>query len=377
MSPIAIYGATVSLPLFVFLLCIPLAVLFVLKLRRDTKTALERMAHEPWNPPAGAFPSRITLRSCAEHAWNDRETAEAAIHDLRALGFEEVGPFDVENLPNQHIYGLVQQAESIRANVEEHTKIGVVVELVSAFEDGRKIYISTSKLPVFEQAPGITVRHVPGVSVARLHRLMLDERPDGPLRPVLPSHYAADYETGFAQLRDWRNLRGGFREDEIRAILTARGEEFDEARVAALCQAQKDGALLGIYEVLYRRFFAEANLTNLERVRLRDRVLIIHDLLPIEIVASAFNLTVKEAENKVASRKQQPGIHDEWLDAEEANSWAKSSPRAAFAVLNACRPGGLWVVKYGSFQEPIAADIYGPPGPYQPVKPMDDPHLLA
>jgi hypothetical protein len=199
----------------------------------------------------------------------------------------------------------------------------------------------------------------PGLDARGLYLKMREVRPDGVPTVVEAGGFAADYEQGYAELRDWHNLRGGFDEREIRSIAAADGRVPNDAQVDQMLRNEAHRAAIGLSEAAFHRFFAEAELDDLTRFRLSRRIVIIHDRLPIESVAELFHQSVAEADGKIAEASR-AGLHDDDLD--RPVPLAMCAPRQAFVALNDLLPAGRRFRKVGEVSEPIATDLYAPPG---------------
>jgi hypothetical protein len=360
------------LPLVVFAICLPLLGLLVVLLRREAKAAVRRLAQEPIPTSPGGRPARIRLRRPEPYASEDtqerlesQDEIEAAMEvqarQLLDLGFQDAGLFEVEEIPEIRIRGLVKPEESIRAIVERHPDVGVWTEVITRYEDGTRFALSNfSKWPVLAVPPNLIVRRAPGLGAAELYRRALAARPVAPMEPASVAEFVPAYEEAWAELMDWLNLRGGYDEHDIRAIAEGKGLQPTDEQVAAWREVQEEQSWVGLNEALYRRFFAEADLSDLERARLRDRLVIVHDRLPIEVVAGTFGLTVEEADAMMTAGDAPDGLYDDWVDREAAVAWSKRPPRVAFAILNDHASKRHQFCKIGEVGHPVEADIYAP-----------------
>lgn len=329
-------------------------------IRRDARAALRLAARSPKWPHATKSPARIRLAPVDGVAWEDVEAVEAPSQILRDLGFADAGTFAIEALGGLCLRGFVRPQEGLRAMVAERGWQDVFVEMIARYEDGRKLVLTNRrKSGDLEWPPGSSVEHHPGLDARGLYARMRVARPAGLPTVVGAEGFAADYERGYAELRDWRNLRGGLDEREIRSIAAAKGKEPDDDWVAAAVEAEGVRAAMGLSEAAFHRFFAEADLDDLTRFRLSRRIVIVHDRLSIEAIAEVFRLTVAEADWKLVAVAQ-AGLHDDELD--RPAPLAAWPPRRAFVALNDLLPRRRRFRKVGEFAEPIATDLYAPPG---------------
>jgi hypothetical protein len=73
---------------------------------------------------------------------------------------------------------------------------------------------------------------VPESDPASVYERMLVERPEMPIAPDHVDDFVAQYQDRYARIMDWRTLRGGYTEDEIRAISAVSGLRPTDEMVA-------------------------------------------------------------------------------------------------------------------------------------------------
>jgi hypothetical protein len=350
--------------LSIITVCSLIASVFMLvALNRDAKAAMRRAADAPVRPYPDIKPSRIRLLPRAKLDWADEEGAREQAEQLLALGFRDAGLFEIEAKEGYRIWGFVRPEGSIRAVVQELPEVGESVEVVTRYQDGSMLTFSNvaQGVPV-SRPPGLDVEYLPGLDAKDLVGRMLEERADRAVVSVDVEGFAAEYEEVWAHLMDWRNLRGGLVEDELRAVGLSRGKEWDDRKIAEMREEQEAFAFAGLYESLADRYFAEADLTVSERYRLKSWLVIIHDRMPIEAIAGAFRLSLDEADSRIARASRSASLHDDTVDGFYPRPLSEWSPRLAFASLNATFPRRRQFGKLAEIAEPIAADIYAPPG---------------
>jgi hypothetical protein len=349
--PVITFGAVLA---FAFLL---------VALNRDAKAAMQRAADAPVRPFPDIKPSRIRLLAQEKLDWADEKGANEQARQLLALGFRDAGLFVIEAKEEYRIWGFVRPEGSIRAVVQELPEAGQSVNVVTRYQDGGMLTLSNNaqgfraSLP-----PGFEIEYLPGLDAKGLFGRMQEERTDRGVLNIGVEGFAAEFEEVWATLMDWRNLRGGLVEDELRALCQARGEECDDHKIAELREEQEAFAFAGLYESLADRYFAEADLTVAQRYRLKSWLVIIHDRMPIEAIAGAFRLSVEEADSRIARAARSARLHDDLIDGVYPKPLTEWTPRQAFAGLNETFPRRRRYGKLAELAEPIAADVYAPPG---------------
>jgi hypothetical protein len=344
--------------------CAIIAFAFLLvALNRDAKEAMRRAADAPVRPFADINPSRIRLVPRETLEWADEKGALEQAGQLHALGFRDAGFYEIEAKEDYRIWGFVRPEGSIRAVVREMPEDGQSVNVVTRYQDGGMLTLSNSAkgIPV-SRPPGLDLEYLPGFDAQELVGRMHAERTDRAVLKIGVEGFAAEFEEVWAILMDWQNLRGGLDEDELRAVGRSRGLEWDDHKIAELREEQETNALAGLYESLAHRYFAEADLTVSQRYRLKSLLVIIHDRMPIEAIAGAFRLSLEEADSRIARASRSASLHDDTVDGIYPKPLTEWSPRQAFASLNETFPRRRRYGKLAELTEPIAADVYAPPG---------------
>jgi hypothetical protein len=177
------------------------AVLFVRTVVVKTAEAIGRQAVEKQ-------PDEIHLTRRGPQVWSNPQQASALANPLLATGFDDAGTFAVEELPNVYVRLLADPRHSIAANVCEHPKGGLWLELVSRYVDGTVATFSTLRPTGLDPRPGFTMVNAPGLEPSALLERALAERPDKALQRVDASEAARLFEQGYGQSIAWRKRHG-------------------------------------------------------------------------------------------------------------------------------------------------------------------------
>jgi|GEM_PF-6549849 len=188
-------------------------------------------------------PSRVTLNGTGTPNWSDRSWAQGWIEEFRANGFEEVGAFDVEEIPNLIVYGFCDQSRSVWGTVTEMGSVARYAEIVAHFEDGRSFMATTQDPAMASQLPWQTAVHLPSARLAELIRAFESRGLEGELKGVHPSifvdRFTEAYQRGMEYQFSEGPLRNSFNPD-ILEISDFAGVDYPDfgACLAALGEEQ-------------------------------------------------------------------------------------------------------------------------------------------
>jgi hypothetical protein len=171
---------------------------------------------------------------------------------------------------------------------------------------------------------------------------LLRERPARPLDADTVDDFAEKFETRYARIRDRRNARGGFGEEEIRALCRIKNLNVTDEMIASCRQQIAEQALAGLEVALFERVFASQGWSDAEAEAMLPRLVIIHDRLTVYKAARAF--------------KHRLSVRDKTVQ-EVLAEIEGATPRQAFAALNNSL-GNEGLELLGSVAEPIEADVY-------------------
>lgn len=326
--------------LLVLVLIVGLAILtLLLKFRRFAKTArqfLEELGQ------SSATPAKVTLERMATATWSDAKAIGRTVEPLPDLGFEQVGTFQVAEIDGLQLQAWIQPKEDVTAVVYEHPQAGVWLDLVTRYADGtRWTYANTSQGSGVDHQPGHTVERFPGVDTRGLYQKHLADRDSKPREKADPATFVAVFEKAYSDEMEWRNSRGGPTEEEIHRIAALANDTYDERVLRGTRQALQAHALDQLNDSLRERFLEESNVLAAEQERLRDRLVIIHDMLSLDAIEETLS---------------------DWLDREfDSSHFEDAPPRVAFAAFNLTLPVEERFHKLGELEEPIDADVYRGP----------------
>ncbi|MFO0909255.1 MAG: hypothetical protein U0794_13045 [Isosphaeraceae bacterium] len=325
-----------------FLLLILFLVVGLLVLRwklrsfaRELKHSLESFAEAA---AASQTPSRLHLQRLATSAWMDEEEAGELSEQLRDLGFEHVGFYQTEEVAGLSLESWVQREARAWAVVYEHPQAGVWLDLVSQYDDGRRItFANTLQGEGVDQSPGHEVIRIANLDARELYARFIDERPVGPLTELHAEDFQRQFEKVYADEMDWRNSRGGATAEEIRRIAEL-GRVLRRGTLQAIEDQTREHAFQELDKAILERFLKESNSAS-EWEDARDSAFVVHDGLDTASLIA-----------RVEDYLDTTGLDDH-----------DGGSRARFARFNAAKPSEERCRKLGSVEAPVAADIYAAP----------------
>jgi hypothetical protein len=272
----------------------------------------------------------------------------ARVERLRQLGFQDVGRFQIIQSPDTYLWAFVKPPVGVTAVWSKHTGGFTGFEMATHYARSSFALVSGPLAALGIDPPGWTIRRVIDTDEAMMHERMLTERPAKPVDGDDVDDFASRFQERWARIQDWRNLRGGYTEDEIRAISAARGLDPTQEMIAEGRKSVAKQALLGVEVILQEQFFSEAELTDREAEAILPWMAIVHDRLDFDMLVQLFTRRWLSAFGTV--------IPERCPVAEEIRAMGKP-PREAFSMLNDHMPGQRFQLT-GRVTQPVAADVY-------------------
>lgn len=227
-------------------------------------------------------PSRITLRSQGPLAqWQDVARASREISDLKALGFEEIDSYTIDQMPGFHMSALVHPSHQIWGVVNEHPQAGIWTDLNTRYPDGSSFTVASAPETGIDQHPQHRNVKVPGGSAEQLLARMLSERPAGPAS-LTPDQFVTNFEGGYAEVMDWRLSRGGPTAEEVKAVAALKGQVLTEEDLKLAMQVQRAQSMAELDRLLGALFLEQSAIPASQWTKVEHRVIYIHDDLTEE-----------------------------------------------------------------------------------------------
>jgi hypothetical protein len=283
-------------------------VLLLLMLRFALPWWLSRKIAAMADLPQTGIAARITLLPDVQ-AWQQPATADH-IDQMQALGFDEVGRFSVPEMPTMQLWAGVHPQDGIVAAIYDHGKMPVFFDVVRVYDDYTTCTVSTNSI----HDPGnVPKGNVCIADPAMTAKTALDVMRTQPLAGTTMAVDAMNFDPVFTELYarsidhilsrkmpDAETMRHvGARVSEATGTPTP---QLDDAQMRRAVEMQRSSRLYALQEAIIDRFLQSGQVEAREWERVRDRVVVVHDLLSREDAAElACMATDAEASDPVVA----------------------------------------------------------------------------
>ncbi len=290
---------------------------------------------------SGGTPRRIHLERRETIDWSEPDKIQPIARTLIDSGFQSAGLFSIRELYGVAIWSFVHVPNSIHGVICDHPVAGIVIDLVTLYEDGGSFTATTAPDRGLARKPEHAVIRELGLNPGRLAERMLRERPERSMKPVSAADFPEVYEKSWADEIDWRNARG-ISEQEIRTVAEkSRNATPSDEIVSAAYQIQNLHTLRALDETLRERFVSSFDIPAKTWKDVGKRIFFVHERLPRDFMIE----TLKQIGHDTAIPFTIP--------AEECYS----SIRETFAQFASAQGQGR-LVKIGELTAPVAADVW-------------------
>ena len=256
-------------------------------------------------------PIRINLETVNTATWSDVKNVESFSEELRNLGFNWVGDFQVQNSDGMFFRYFTEPSSTIVAEVAELKHSQKIVAGFSAVRKQDDALIAVSNLEFVGELPsGWTLKHM-DESLTNLYQWMKSETKEVELMSFTDSDIPRTVERIHSVQQDHLLSRGGYTVDEIVKLMKIHGKEVsnDDAE-----------HLLRFWQISFRDQIDQLLLrTTREHVPVEQ--ISDEDLLVVHLYSSTAELSKfisdEQKRNDFVSR-----IDDEWPDVDVAKAFA-------------------------------------------------------
>lgn len=296
-------------------------------------------------------PSRVTLIEAKDPAWAQREALRDTLNELRSMGFQSAGAYEVLEMPHLHVVGMVHPEDYLYAAVYVLSEGQIWTDLCSEQVDGESLTVSNVDTGgMLDRIPERRQLSDPAWGIPELYDCIKAERGAGPFRDIEAVDFKAEFERAYAAEMDWRNSRGGVPtwEEFLRIAeqtdTTFTDEELQEAYYDTVYQK----GVIRLNEECVATFCEETTLTVPEWESVRDTCFALHEHIPnshlVDFIADYFcSLDHDRIEQlKQAIDPTMPAIDN-------------------FARFNEMLPEHLQAIKLGDVDTPVQAEIFAAP----------------
>jgi len=176
-------------------------------------------------------PSGVSLDGVQEPDWIDSKWATKWIEEFRSAGFDEVGAFEITQLPDATIYGFCDPSRSIWGTVTEVGSIGRYAEIVAHYEDGRTFMATTQDPSMASNLPWTTAKYLPSARLEDLLNASDWDAPDGERKGVHPSVFVESYLAAYRRGMEYQFSQGQLKDaitPEIFALSAQSGAQYPD-----------------------------------------------------------------------------------------------------------------------------------------------------
>jgi hypothetical protein len=296
-------------------------------------------------------PSRVTLMEARAPVWAQHAALQTTLSELRAMGFQLAGTYDVLEIPALHVVGMVHPEDYLYAAVYMLSEHQIWTDLCSEQLDGKSLTVSNVKT-------GNTLDHVPGRrqlfdttwGISELYDCIKAERGRGPFKDIEATDFKREFERAYAVEMDWRNSRGGVPtwEEFVRIAHQTDDTLTDEQLRTAYYETVYQKGVLRLNDECLATFCIETTLTVPEWEAVRDTCFALHEQIPNSHLADfiADHLCGLD-EDRMAKLQQVIDPARSAID--------------NFERFNQTLPEHLQAIKLGDVDTPVRAAIFAAP----------------
>ncbi len=155
-----------------------------------------------------AQPDFVNLTRDEFPAWANSAAVEELKKPLLGAGFEYVGTFKVDKMPEVKLAMLVNPGDYVSANIYEHAKVGVWIELVTHYQDGTRHTLTTLPPTGIQSPPWVQTIRAAKAPASELVRQLISQRHAGEMMRVGASDAVDEFEQGYAKSILWQKNKG-------------------------------------------------------------------------------------------------------------------------------------------------------------------------
>src|SRR3954469_12089551 len=301
------------------------------------------------------FPQRLGLKRLERFAWRKLSRGPQRVESFKALGFEELGGFSVDELPGARLFVLQHPTSGRLGLVNEHEQLGTWSDVL--------LFIAGETQPILASS---ILQHchfffLPGSPKIHKHRATEEELGNavkGAAGAQAGSRLTADafarrYEEAFAESVDHRLLEP-LQDNELRRLLRDHRrpcceEELSDVEFERIKNAYPYAVANELRLVCAAQFLRETSLPASQWQEARERILVIHDRTSLrELTQKRLIYGAYLTESMKEGLRRQDD---------------RDGARKSFAEFNAALPAWERYKKLGEVSRPIPADIYRAPIP--------------
>jgi len=240
-------------------------------------------------------PMRISMEKTDELEWHKPEQVELLCENLRALGYQSVGNFEMIPIrwgevlrgmePITRVGGFYHAESGTFASFYDMEALDIIlIDLITYFEGDKSATTSTSPDSGMDPTPWSDCKRFPELDptiaedMQQLHETMIS-RIDQTVDKRPAKNFAEIFRKAWAREMDWRMMRGGITPNEVRQIAKFQGnEEPDDETIAALREPWLEQISWFVSDQVKKRYLKKTQMTGDEWAKMEDRLLVVHEM---------------------------------------------------------------------------------------------------
>lgn len=266
-------------------------VLLLLLLRFALPWWLSRKIAAMADLPQTGIAARITLVPNVQ-TWQQPGTA-GQVDALLAAGFDEVGRFSVPEMPTMQLWAGVHPQDGVAAAVYDHGKMPVFFDLVRVYEDYATCTVTTNPIHDPDNVPqGSACIADPAMTAAAAQDILRAQPLAGTVLPMDAENFGPIFIELYARSIDHILSKNMPDADKMRRVGARVSEatgtpvpELDDKQMQWAIEMERGNRLSALQEAIIDRFLQSGQVDAREWERVRDRVVVVHDLLSREDAA--------------------------------------------------------------------------------------------
>ncbi|WP_143301482.1 hypothetical protein [Candidatus Entotheonella palauensis] len=284
-------------------------------------------------------------------AWTQHSALTTTLSELRAMGFQPAGTYDVLEMPHLHLVGMVHPEDYLYAAVYILPENQIWTDLCSEQIGGESLTVSNVETgDTLDRIPGRRQISDPAWGISELYDCIKAERGEGPFKDVEAADFKSEFEQAYAVEMDWRNSRGGVPtwEEFLRIAKQTNTTFTDEELQTAYYETVYQKGVLRLNDECVATFCTETTLSVPEWEAVRDTCFAMHEHVPNSHLADFIadhlcNLDDDRIEQlKEVINPALPAIEN-------------------FDRFNDMLPEHLQAIKLGDVEIPVQAEIFAAP----------------
>jgi len=260
-------------------------VLLLLLLRFALPWWLSRKIAAMADLPQTGIAARITLVPNVQ-AWQQPATG-AEVDALLALGFDEVGRYTVPEMPTMQLWAGTHPQDGIAAAVYDHGKMPVFFDLVRVYDDYAACTVTTNPIHDPDNVPqGSLCIADPAMTVQAALEILREQPHAGTVLSVDAVNFGPVFIELYARSIDHILSKSMPDADKMRRVGARVSEatgtpvpELDDKQMQWAIEMERGNRLSALQEAIIDRFLQSGQVDAREWERVRDHVVVVHDLL--------------------------------------------------------------------------------------------------